>query len=287
MAGISFLYAIWHSPVVRSHLSLDDVDFTVLAATSVLGDLMDKCPPAEACRDAFDRMSKATIQMCLSTTGFGPQAASLSSRAQVKREPLTSPTPTMSAIDPALESNSLTHQQRSFFASIQNSRVPIPRFDMNLRDLFSDEETDFRSFDRPSSQIQSNRPPNQQLAPTSMGPPPLQQQHSYDGISSSHSQPNISPYQISNQLPYQNLAQSVQSTYPSFESFNDLNFLDSFSVNGGGSGVGNASNAPASNGTEPADFNLFGMGWEGGNHDWADGNGVDLFDGFFFGGNIV
>ncbi|KAK7608337.1 fungal-specific transcription factor domain-containing protein [Phyllosticta paracitricarpa] len=74
MAGISFLYALWHSPLVRSHLSLDDVDFTVLAATSVLGDLTDKCPPAEACRDAFDRMSKATIQMCMSTTGFGRQA---------------------------------------------------------------------------------------------------------------------------------------------------------------------------------------------------------------------
>lgn len=58
-------------------------------------------------------------------------------------------------------------------------------------------------------------------------------------------------------------------------------------VNGGGGGVGNASNATAPNGTEPADFSLFGMGWEGGNHDWADGNGVDLFDGFFFGGNGV
>ncbi|KAJ5245441.1 hypothetical protein N7489_005537 [Penicillium chrysogenum] len=73
MAGISFLYAIWHSPLVRSRLTLDEVDFTVLAATSVLGDLMHKCPPAEACRDAFERMSKATVQMCLSTTGFGSQ----------------------------------------------------------------------------------------------------------------------------------------------------------------------------------------------------------------------
>ncbi|KAL8859495.1 MAG: hypothetical protein Q9178_003894 [Gyalolechia marmorata] len=55
-------------------LTLDDVDFTVLAATSVLGDLSDKCPPAEACRDAFERMSKATVKMCLSTTGFGSPA---------------------------------------------------------------------------------------------------------------------------------------------------------------------------------------------------------------------
>jgi hypothetical protein len=45
---------------------MDDVDFTILAATSVLGDLVDVCPPAEACRDAFERMSRATVQMCLS-----------------------------------------------------------------------------------------------------------------------------------------------------------------------------------------------------------------------------
>ncbi|KAI4193291.1 MAG: hypothetical protein LQ350_008389 [Teloschistes chrysophthalmus] len=46
----------------------------VLSATSVLGDLISKCPPAEACRDAFERMSRATVKMCLSTTGFGSQA---------------------------------------------------------------------------------------------------------------------------------------------------------------------------------------------------------------------
>jgi hypothetical protein len=44
---------------------MDEVDFTILAATSVLGDLVDKCPPAAACRDAFERMSRATVQMCL------------------------------------------------------------------------------------------------------------------------------------------------------------------------------------------------------------------------------
>lgn len=58
---------------------MDEVDFTILAATSVLGDLIEKCPPAEACRDAFDRMSKATVQMCMSTTGFGSSGQGLSS----------------------------------------------------------------------------------------------------------------------------------------------------------------------------------------------------------------
>lgn len=65
MSGIAFLYAIWHSPVVRAKLSMDDIDFTILAATSVLGDLVEKCPPAQACKEAFERMSKATVSMCL------------------------------------------------------------------------------------------------------------------------------------------------------------------------------------------------------------------------------
>ena len=52
---------------------MDEVDFTILAATSVLGDLVEKCPPAAACRDAFQRMSRATVQMCLGggTPGSG------------------------------------------------------------------------------------------------------------------------------------------------------------------------------------------------------------------------
>ncbi|KAJ0118065.1 hypothetical protein J7T55_014518 [Diaporthe amygdali] len=71
MAGISYLYAIWHSPIVRSRLTMDEVDFTILAATSVFTDLSEKCPPAEACRDAIDRTARATIRMANSTGGFG------------------------------------------------------------------------------------------------------------------------------------------------------------------------------------------------------------------------
>jgi hypothetical protein len=54
---------------------MDEVDFTILAATSVFTDFMDKCPPAEACRDAFDRTVKATLKMVNASGGFGPHAA--------------------------------------------------------------------------------------------------------------------------------------------------------------------------------------------------------------------
>lgn len=138
MAGISFLYAIWHSPYVRSRLTPDEVDFTVLAATSVLGDLMHKCPPAEACRDAFERMSKATVEMCLSTTGFGPQV-------DLSRIPTT---------NFGSKQSSATHSRSRQYArqqadqrqrhnvarrqiQMRQSR-PVPRFDMNLDDLFGD-----------------------------------------------------------------------------------------------------------------------------------------------------
>ncbi|KAG5299131.1 hypothetical protein I7I50_07599 [Histoplasma capsulatum G186AR] len=73
MAGISFLNAIWHSPVVRRRLAceisslfksaysvltnldkkiLDDVVFTVLATTSVLGDLREM-PPCRSLSGCF------------------------------------------------------------------------------------------------------------------------------------------------------------------------------------------------------------------------------------------
>ncbi|RDW90166.1 Zn(II)2Cys6 transcription factor [Aspergillus mulundensis] len=129
MAGISFLYAIWHSPYVRSRLTLDEVDFTVLAATSVLGDLMYKCPPAEACRDAFERMSKATVEMSLSTTGFGPQVDL--SRINPQRQPST--THSRSTASRQRQRQSASRRQMQ----MRQAR-PVPRFDMNLEDLFGD-----------------------------------------------------------------------------------------------------------------------------------------------------
>ncbi|KAF1997354.1 hypothetical protein P154DRAFT_537185 [Amniculicola lignicola CBS 123094] len=303
MAGISFLYAVWHSPVVRSHLSLDDVDFTVLAATSVLGDLIEKCPPAEACRDAFDRMSKATISMCMSTTGFGPQA--LRGLSMSMGPPMASPGTTYTS---ASETDARSDQEMTGFPANAyfQQRRPQPRFDMNLRDLFSEDETDKRSFSRISNQISSMRPP----------PPPMkQEQQMQQGRISpqlrTHGNfnfvdPNLrtpqqsipsstlpqlspplsqaplpSPYQISNTLPYNTFAQNISSQYPDV-GFSDLDFLDSFPVQGSqGSGVG----GDAGGGMQDLGFGMGLGGYGDGTHDWSDGGGFDLFDGFFFGGN--
>lgn len=96
--------------------------------------------------------------------------------------------------------------------------------------------------------------------------------------------------QISNQMPYAPFAQTIQSAYPDLGTFNDLDWLDSFPVGSGVGAQGNLGTQPGGSGANGesgmSDLDLgFGMGWEGGgsNHDWADGSGIDLFDGFFFG----
>ncbi|KAF2196801.1 hypothetical protein GQ43DRAFT_238483 [Delitschia confertaspora ATCC 74209] len=351
MAGISFLYAVWHSPIVRSHLSLDDVDFTVLAATSVLGDLIEKCPPAEACRDAFDRMSKATIQMCMSTTGFGPQALRAIQRSSFSGSPMQSPPTTTYSSEPDARSptDMGVFPPNNYFSQMNSGnggRRPIPRFDMNLRDLFSEDETDKRSYSRISNRVSSSmRPPpppsqsqqtqiKQEHQPQQLPPhisPQLRHQQNYESYDpnlrrASHPHPqqmqdisttlpqshSLSPpltsqspsYNMTPSLPYNNFSTIPHSAYPDF-GFNDLDFLGHFPVPGsaggnGGSGGGERGGGGGNSGgsrqgglgeglggdTSGAAGGLqdlgFGIGFDG-NHDWSDGNGFDLFDGFFFG----
>ncbi|KAK5069803.1 hypothetical protein LTR64_008014 [Lithohypha guttulata] len=126
MAGIAFLYAVWHSPAVRSRITLDDFDFTVLAATSVLGDLMTKCPPAEACRDAFERMSKVTYQICISASGFGFGTTEQPGRLQAE--------PTISKQGAFTQHSSSPLNSRPAMRPL--AKRPPPKFDMDLRDLF-------------------------------------------------------------------------------------------------------------------------------------------------------
>ncbi|KAL5889250.1 hypothetical protein ACKVWC_004489 [Pyricularia oryzae] len=72
MSGIYYLYAIWHSAQVRSNTLLDEVNDTIARGHTVFTALIPKCPPAERCRDAFDRMAKATVKMAMMQGGFAP-----------------------------------------------------------------------------------------------------------------------------------------------------------------------------------------------------------------------
>ena len=234
MAGIAFLYAIWHSPTVRSRLTLEDVEYTVRAATSVLADLEAKCPPAEACREAFDRMSKATIKMGVSTTGF---------KSPVMQESLL----------PRLQDYETTSSRsiKGELPQADRSRPtrPPPQFDMNLRELF----------------------PELQQGP-SLAPPFTNWQPSV--FSAESRQQALQPHDYTTvQPPYETSVQNPMSTTmtsnanDSYTSPNDFDFLlmnDDITMYDGNPGID--------------------LGFEGGEHKWADGSQVDLFDGFFFGG---
>ena len=156
------------------------MDFTVLAATSVLDDLIAKCPPAESCRDAFVTMSKATIAMVEKTTGFGT-ASTLSS------QPLNVPQSGSSSSGKDLAERKPL-QRRS------TNQPPLPQFDMDLRELFSEEEIASRPLAQQFALHTANRraqarSTNADQLPSMPGAPQYQSQHlSHSGMSTMQQQ---------------------------------------------------------------------------------------------------
>jgi hypothetical protein len=307
MSGISFLYAIWHSTVVRSKLTLDDVDFTILAATSVLGDMIEKCPPAEACRDAFDRMSKATIAMVEQTTGFGSQALRFIAQAQKVQQHAATGEHNMRRIIPSQAIAAPSHgrpqqQQQQQQQHAQQIRRPMPRFDMNLRDLFTDDES-------------TNRPSAQKRGPFPMARAPTAAVKREGGAGfpgtptgAAYQQKQISPQlyapsppidpslqstppPLARQSPSQHhyyprggqsyLAPGPQGVASQVEGFE---FLQDFQLPDQGGVLGQAGQAPANYGEFDMGFGAGGLAFDGGGQPWDENGGFDLFDGFFFGG---
>ena len=274
----------------------------------MLDDLTEKCPPAEACRDAFVRMSKATIKMCLSTTGFGARGGLGNSQLEGQMMDAL-PDPSTTSLNP----NAPYFTQRTIASDNLQKRQPV--FDYDLRDLFSDEESASRQFGRYAnvpnlSMMQTQSLNLSQQVPimktensNALSP---QQYTSYTSgpltsstlsspvMPSRMTVPNSFPAQqpspsfgttIPNSQTYLNFANTIQTQYPTMSPFSDLDFLDTLPLGqerSGGIDQGQAID-PAF-----ADFNMdFGMGWDGslpGPGIGEDGGGVDLFDGFFFGG---
>lgn len=261
--GVSFLYSIWHSTLVRSQLSLDDVDFTVLIATSVLNDLIGKCPPAEACRDAFARMSKATIAMVEKSGGFGAHST-------LSSQPLKS--------------------DRDYFdakhVKPHKRKLTMPKFDMNLRDLFDEAEIVNRPTQQPRQfNSNSSQPMMNEAASTSMPPistnmqSPVYQRAS-PPMNMYGAPPQHTPT-LSNQQPYVPLAETISQTQPDF-SFDDMSFLDTFPVSDPTPGSWGGWGAPGATNDLDLGFGTGGTGSYDANGNW-DMNGIDLFGGLFFG----
>ncbi|KAF4126745.1 Fungal trans [Geosmithia morbida] len=297
MAGISYLYAIWHSPPVRARLTMDEVDFTVLAAKSVFTDMIDKCPPAETCRDAFDRTARTTIKMAMSNGGFGAQA-----QAQAQSQPKyrqTAPPPSssawMSGVDPSpanttsssrarRRNNILQHQHQHQHQQDVSPQQQRPfRFDLSISDTLSSPplsaagEVGSRASPNMSGSRSATYEADYMMHTTQDGRSP-----SDHGLTSTAQNSNVystSTNSMSHGHNHHNPSRqqynsggggsTVQGTeYPELDFFESLDATSNYEFTG----------------MDQAQVNLgFGMNWEGLGNEYGDSHPANPFDSFFFG----
>lgn len=296
MAGISYLYAIWHSPIVRSRLTMDEVDFTVLAATSVFTDLMEKCPPAEACRDAFDRTVKATIKMANSCGGFGQET-----KATLERQRRPDPRMDWTSSGGSPSSNKRPRRtgtpiDRLAAAASDYSPAPSDVYSNTASSISQisafakhpTQQKQFRFKNEPSDATSSSGFSMMQNIPL----PPRSNASAASVVDGSQagSPEAIDPSLVGSPVMGQmgspiagmlapNFAQQQEPVY----GFGDLQGMDFLQNLGGVAGQGMDGGMDFGLGGEQMDLG-FGLGWEGLHHDLGEGQQVDLFDGFFFGG---
>lgn len=297
---------------------MDEVDFTVLAATSVFTDLSEKCPPAEACRDAIERTARATIRMANSTGGFGQQmvpppsiarqpstgssranidhrewaqrmdAAARGTRNQRNRHRSPPPPPqrqqshhqySLPGITDAYDNVSSGAQ----LPPIQNAAVAGGPYRNN-------------SFSRNVPQDQGSSPDTSAIDPSLLPspnnnishnnsartPPAGVQQHQHSSMTSPGSnslqQNLLAAFITQSQAPSQAGAYSLADDMSGGARDLQMDFLQQASL-GAMNGGGGLVGDDAGN----VDLGM-GLGWEGLHHDFSDGQQYDLFDGFFFGG---
>ncbi|KAM0458177.1 hypothetical protein ACHAPV_001553 [Trichoderma viride] len=269
-----------------SSLTMDEVDFTVLAAKSVFTDMIDKCPPAETCRDAFDRTAKATIQMATSKGGFGSPV--MQSRRPPTRRETTNWAPTPSDITskrPAAprHRHPSQHQYQQPEQHHHHQHHQQFQLDMAMGDSLSSPSL--------STGGDMATPPVTMAHSHSHGrPSPSRRTGSYDDGSSVVDQSMIAspsvprqatPSSTSGGNPFltpqpQQQQQFGMQEYPDAQTMDFLQTLGTGS-NGGGFGGGMDQGQ--------MDFG-FGLNWEGMHNDYAEASSsaMNPFDSFFFGG---
>ncbi|PHH53001.1 Positive regulator of purine utilization [Ceratocystis fimbriata CBS 114723] len=279
MAGVSYLYAIWHSPIVRSRLTMEEVDFTVLAAKSVFTDMIDKCPPAETCRDAFARTAKATIKMVNSQGGFGTPVAKRVRRSRATRD-------WHSAMGEDTDPLKSLHSHSHGRSQDQPVNTAGFHFDMSMSDALSSPslstggeladaspQQQFRhsrtagtgGFDVDSMNSimgsASGASPQDQPAPEA----PLMSAGSNVAINACQPVP---PAFMSPQQQQQQMSQTMD-----YSNALDMDFLSSLAASG--ADLTQIDRPPVDLG--------FGLNWDGVYHDFTNNQQVNLFDNFFFG----
>ncbi len=251
---------------------------------------MEKCPPAEACRDAFERMSRATVQMCMSTTGFGDDIKI--SQQRNKSDASNQPSFTGMTAGPASPNLTNTQYRRRRPEVKARPRRPPPKFDMNLRDLFPDDinhdnlasQSHSRQGQPQHLRQQNHQIPIQPQLPSRQYSFPLSQDSSLNHQINSGLGINANQAAGRAMSQYSDHEQQQRQNQGSLPSTSNLYNTSSFDPD--------LTNVPELDFLQSTDFNQsfdttgidlgFGPGMDF-QHDWSDGSGVDIFDGFFFG----
>jgi hypothetical protein len=255
---------------------MDEVDFTILAAKSVFSDLIDKCPPAETCRDAFDRTAKATIKMANSTGGFGAAPRTYQNReAQMDWSSTSDVASTGSG-------RRIRHQQKP------SQQSPF-QFDISLSDALSSPamsnagEVPSRS-SPPLPKVKSFESSNFGQKQTRSAPSPSEMGLSATSDSTVLDQTLIPSPTLSRRLTTSSSATTGHTfmTQPDFSAgsmeYPDLQTMEFLQ---GLQGTPNGELGSLDQGQLDLGF---GINWDGMHHDFSEGQQVNILDGFFFGG---
>ena len=262
---------------------MDEVDFTILAAKSVFTDLIDRCPPAETCRDAFDRTAKATIKMVSSNGGFGGQghvprrqrehaatsyfpvsSTSVGNSRPHSRRNLSEGVPTHFELSLSDNLSSPNLSVRGEFGNQQSPRVQ--NSNALASDGYTTHQLNNKSVTSPLSGLLGHEggppiDPSLIATPTQLGPPPDLQAPGSTPSSHHHRQPSLQPQQ-----------ETVD--FSDMQGMDFLQGMDSSSMNGE---MGRA--------VDQAQLDLgYSMNWDGWSSQYGDGQPMNPLGHFFFGG---
>lgn len=261
---------------------MDEVDFTVLAAKSVFTDLIEKCPPAETCRDAFDRTAKATIKMASSAGGFGNPQTYSQGPQQYRQSHTSWPSsgPETSASQARHHNRQVTEQapfqfDLSLSDNLSSSGMSVSGGEMGQSPPIQKSNTlDSSGFmmirhgmgDGSTGSLEGARGRDLPPIDPSLGnsPPLVRRVTTQATLGAGQGYINDSQQQMQ---PF-----GMQNT-GGFTRSHDMDFLPKME--------GSGEPAPL----DPTQIDLgFGMGWDGLNNDYGENQHLNPFDTFFFGG---
>ncbi|KAK6543056.1 Fungal specific transcription factor [Orbilia ellipsospora] len=181
-AGTSYLCSLWHSPEVRKRTTVDQIDHNAMACKLIFESMQERCPAAIGCRDVFENLASATIQLC---SKKGDLLGGSHSNKRMRGESNTTRRVTeKTSIEPvqhALPASlaNIVHHVPSPPPSEQNIQTPLSRHTPNIKesstpyDIFKQEMTTSPPLHHPMA------PPSNHYARTSttslQHSPPIQQ----------------------------------------------------------------------------------------------------------------